>query len=253
VHKFHYFGTCRVHAPLAHLAKNNKIELLENNWSFLHTTKEILQAINLVKGNKSIPKELETVAGFPKGVYDIDLNEADFFVVEVSSLKSFMLNSTFMQLNRLREKTVVPFPELNDWFKKLEKAGESKHIGGVGDPDIDYFIDNSRCKKLHASEIHADLSGIFDLLGKPVILVSSFNYPDRFTGEFLIPRLELIKILGDFNHSNLLKFIDPSVPLESEGYHESTKDSAHYKDSMVPKVSQHIWRELNDVRGFIDV
>jgi hypothetical protein len=252
MHKFHYFGTCRVHAPLVHLAKNNNIELLENNWSFLHTTKEILQAINLVKGNKSIPKELKTVAGFPKGVYGIDLNEADFFVVEVSSLKSFMLDSTFMQLNRLREKTVVPFPELNLWFKTLEKAGKSEHIGGVGDSTIDYFIDNSRCKKLHDSEIHADLIEIFDLLGKPVILVSSFNYPDKNTGEFLIPRLELIKILSDFNHSNLLKFIDPSVLLESEGYHKSIKDSAHYTDSMIPKVSQHIWCELNSVRGFRD-
>ena len=106
----HYFGTCRVHAPLNYLHEKGIINLKPNNWSFLHTSSEILQAIKIAKGLTEIDNSLSQLAGFPQGAKAFDLSDTDCIVIEVSSLKSFQVQNVFTQLNRVREHTVSLYP-----------------------------------------------------------------------------------------------------------------------------------------------
>lgn len=233
----HYFGTCRIHAPLTHLAELGEIRLLDGAWSFLHSPTEILQTIEYNKGAVEIDESHAYLASFVKGLTKCDINAADVFVVEVSSVKAFKYFNTEAQLNRIREKTVALDESLDAWFKALEREGHSDHIS---DTDLEYNLSDFSCKKLHEDEILILVSKILERLGKPTVLVSSFNYPDNRTKEFLPVRTSLINTLKKTESSNLLGFFDPTILLEEYGFEQNTTDSAHYRESFIPIVANKL-------------
>ena len=235
----HFFGTCRVHAPLVNLAQRGDIRLLEGSWSFLHAPNEILQAIEFNEGTIDIEEEHAYLAGFVNGLSRSPLEAADVFIVEVSSVKAFKYFSTSAQLNRIREKTVSVEDKLDAWFKELERQGVTN---GWSQSNVELDLSKFSCKKLHEFEILSLVLKILEKLNKPTLLVSSFNYPDSRTKTYLPVRTSLIDTLKKVKAPNLIDFFDPTTVLEQYGFEQNTTDSAHYSDSFIPIIADNLMR-----------
>ena len=243
--KVHYFGTCRIHAPLKMLSEDGDINLLDNSWSFLHTSREIIQAIEIAKGATVDSQQAGVLAGFPRYCPDanssmVDLTEADVFFVEVSSLKLFSRNANYIQLNRLREATVVKHPELEIWFRSLEKTGKGmlpKNRTFEDYRELAGLLEEATCVAIDSDSLSLDLHRICDSLPAKICMMNCFNYP-RSDGNGYLPSRELIEqVIENFEHPNLIGKINPTRLLEQHGFIENTKDSAHYEEWFVPKVT----------------
>jgi hypothetical protein len=191
------FGSCRQHS----VSKYHNVTSVQENLTYPHYTKEIIQAIEFCK---QINNPLETKICFRSGIlnntkidsYFLDeINSTDVFVIEIASRISYEYNGSYVH-----EALTAPEYGFND-------------------------IPNIKIRTQDDIEIEEDLYRIRELLHpKPFIVVSHIY--TRKSGK----RYELICLLRDITSKMGIPFMSPSDILPNTGIYKDEPKLMHFNN-----------------------
>lgn len=180
-------GSCRVRRPLRELAKEERIDLVNEtgaSW-FTHSLKEATQYVRALRGDRSIPlihRNLicENSVDLPDDLKNLQYLSADIAVVEISTLKSVALEDFYLNVQMVsslawRTDGVDAWSVLHGrqqkWPSELEKMESIK----VGRYDFDSILE--------------ELVTLKELLAMPMVIVD--HLPAEMDGKPLADRVEL--------------------------------------------------------------
>jgi hypothetical protein len=210
------FGSCRIN-----LIKNNKINSV---LGYAHSTKEILQQINVLLGNIVLP---ETVGRYafstsiigrkPFHISDDIIKafiESTVCIVEICSLKTYLYNNYYLNHLAIDKRAGMFFmhtpKELRDWYK---------------------------CIKMGPDEIERDILEIRRLI-KPRRLILVTHYNAKLYGKHLLARDLLINLIVDLAKKHNISVINPLDVLgEYTQEQVMLRDLAHYTQFGMAKMA----------------
>jgi len=219
------FGTCR----LNNISNNNNLNNLIN---YSHSTKEVIQFINFLKGELTIPKPYNKLC-FRTAILEnkfIDYNnyynklfiDTDIFIIEICSKKKYIHNGYYMH--------------------QLQFDDNSKHMYLKNIPqDIPQdILDNFTIEKQSDEEIENDILKIQKILyPKKIIIISHYN--SKLNGEYLKSRNHLINLLDCICKKYNIPFINPTIVLSNYSQEEvMTNDLGHYTNFGINEISNYI-------------
>jgi len=202
------FGTCRLNGIHNHNGLNNLI-------NYSHSTKEVIQFINFLKGELSIPNPYNKLC-FRTAICDnkfIDYNDTynklfidtDIFIVEICSMKKYIHNDFYLHHLCVDKRFSVytnntPVEILNEFI--IEKQSDE--------------------------EIENDILEIQKMLyPKKIIIISHYN--SKQNGEYINSRNNLINLLDSICKKYNIPFINPTIVLANYNQEQvMTSDLGHY-------------------------
>jgi hypothetical protein len=222
------FGTCR----LNNISNNNNLNNLIN---YSHSTKEVVQFINFLKGKLSIPKPYNKLC-FRTAICDnkfIDYNDVynklfldtDIFIIEICSNKKYIHNGYYMHH--------LPFDKL---WHKFDNYNHTYFIDNVPEDVLNNFI----IEKQSDEEIENDILEIQKMLyPKKIIIVSHYN--SKHNGEYINSRNHLINLLDNICKKYDIPFINPTIVLSNYTQEQViTSDLGHYTNIGINAFSNYI-------------
>ena len=214
------FGTCRLNNINNHNNLNNII-------NYSHSTKEIIQLINFLKGELSIPIPYNILC-FRTGICyntSIDYNDkynklfvdTDICIIEICSNKKYIHNNFYLH-HLCVDKRFINFNKNTP-------------------PEI---LDNYIIEKQSDEEIENDILEIQKILyPKKIIIVSHYN--SKQNGEYIISRNHLINLLGSICKKYDIPFINPTNILSNYSQEQViTSDLGHYTDLGIDEFSNYV-------------
>jgi len=214
------FGTCRLQKINNHNGLNNQI-------TYTHSTKEVIQFIKFLKGELSIPNPYNRVC-FRTAICDnkfIDYNDhynklftdTDIFIIEICSIKKYIHNGYYMHH--------LPFDKL--W----QEFNDYKYKHYIDDTPQN-ILDNFVIEKQSDEEIENDILEIQKMLHpKKIIIVSHYNSKKQ-NGECIHSRNNLIQLLDSICKKHNIKFINPTNVLSNYTQEEVIQDNlGHYTET----------------------
>jgi hypothetical protein len=206
------FGSCRLNKIKNHNNLNNLI-------NYTHSTKEVIQYINFLKGELKIPQPYNNIC-FRTGIIEDKFIEFDdtyknifldtkFFIIEISSNKKYIHNNFY--LHHLSVDSRFEF------FNLLNKTPKD-------------ILDNYIIEKQNDEEIENDILEIQRMLyPKKIIIVSHYN--SKKNNEYLNARNNLINLLDKICNKYNIEFINPTNVLSQFSQDEiMTQDLGHYTE-----------------------
>jgi hypothetical protein len=202
------FGTCRINEVKKHNNLNNLI-------NYTHSTKEIIQQIKFLLGEKTFPPPFDTLC-FRTGilhnkpiVYDSMFhtlfNESTVCVIEICSDKTYMYNDFFLH------------------HLCVDKRFPSYHRNT---PQT--ILDHFTCMKQTPIEIEHDLLEIKKLL-EPRKMIVVTHYNSKRNGTYIESRNNLITLVGNICEKYNIPIIKPSnVLVDFKQEEVMTEDLGHY-------------------------
>ena len=170
------FGTCRLNNIHNHNGLNNLI-------NYSHSTKEVIQFINFLKGELSIPKPYSQLC-FRTAICEnkfIDYNDiynklfinTDIFVIEICSNKKYIHNNFYLHHlcvdKRFSCCNNTPYKILNNFIIEKRYSVFNKNTP-------DEILNNFIIEKQSDEEIENDILEIQKMLyPKKIIIVSHYN------------------------------------------------------------------------------
>jgi hypothetical protein len=202
------FGTCRLNNIYNHNNLNNLI-------SYTHSTKEVIQFINFLKGELSIPEPYNKLC-FRSAICEnkfIDYNDTynklfidtDIFIMEICSNKKYIHNDFY-----------------------LHHLCVDKRFSWYNNNTPDYILNNFIILKQSDEEIENDILEIQKMLyPKKIIIVSHYN--SKQNGEYINERNNLINLLENICKKNNIYFVNPTNVLSNFNQEQvMTSDLGHY-------------------------
>ena len=222
------FGTCRLNNIHNHNGLNNLI-------NYTHSTKEVIQFINFLKGELSIPNPYNKLC-FRTAICDnkiIDYNDVynklfldtDIFIIEICSNKKYIHNGYYMHH--------LPFDKL---WHKFDNYNHTYFIDNVPEDVLNNFI----IEKQSDDEIENDILEIQKMLHpKKIIIVSHYN--SKHNGEYINSRNHLINLLDNICKKYDIPFINPTIVLSNYTQEQViTSDLGHYTNIGINAFSNYI-------------
>ena len=214
------FGTCRLNNIHNHNGLNNLI-------NYSHSTKEIIQFINFLKGELSIPNPYNKLC-FRTAICDnkfIDYNDTynklfintDIFIIEICSNKKYIHNGFFLH-------HLCVDKRFSDYNKNTPHE----------------ILNNFIIEKQSDEEIENDILEIQKMLyPKKIIIVSHYN--SKQNGEYINSRNNLINLLDSICKKYDIPFINPTIVLSNYTQEQViTDDLGHYTDFGLNEFSNYI-------------
>ena len=214
------FGTCRLNNIYNHNNLNNLI-------NYSHSTKEVIQFINFLKGELSIPKPYSQLC-FRTAIIEnkfIDYNDiynklfinTDIFVIEICSNKKYIHNNFY-----------------------LHHICVDKRFSCHNNNTPDKILNNFIIEKQSDEEIENDILEIQKMLyPKKIIIVSHYN--SKQNGEYINSRNHLINLLDCICKKYDIPFINPTFVLGNDSQEQViTNDLGHYTDFGLNEFSNYI-------------
>ena len=214
------FGTCRLNNIYNHNNLNNLI-------NYSHSTKEVIQFINFLKGELSIPKPYSQLC-FRTAIFEnkfIDYNDiynklfinTDIFVIEICSNKKYIHNNFY-----------------------LHHLCVDKRFSCYNNNTPDKILNNFIIEKQSDEEIENDILEIQKMLyPKKIIIVSHYN--SKQNGEYINSRNHLINLLDCICKKYDILFINPTFVLGNYSQEQViTNDLGHYTDFGINEFSNYI-------------
>jgi hypothetical protein len=214
------FGTCR----LNNIHNNNNLNNLIN---YSHSTKEIIQFINFLKGELIIPKPYNKVC-FRTAINEnkfIDYNDTynklfvdtDIFIIEICSNKKYIHNGFY-----------------------LHHLCVDKRFSYYNSNTPTEILDNFIIEKQSDEEIENDILEIQKMLyPKKIIIVSHYN--SKKNGEYIASRNNLINLLDNICKKYNIPFINPTIVLSNYSQEQViTNDLGHYTNFGISKFSNYV-------------
>lgn len=200
--KITVLGSCRQYS----IRKDYPITSIQDNLSFPHYTKEILEVIKYCKFNHLTPEQTKYTFRTPilnksqdsfQKIYQKEFEETDLFVIEIASKLCYEYNGIYVH-----------------------------HI--ASESEYNTIIKNDiKIRKQEDEEIEKDLLEIKDLLGKPILIISHLVTYDK--GD----RYNLSELLENLCKKYNIPFINPIKEFKKRNisldniFHEE-KVLAHY-------------------------
>jgi len=221
-------GTCRLQNPLSHHGNISECGL---QGQFVHSTPEIIQRINFLKGNL-FPDNL--INYIFRGSIDqskfrpIDFDKVDLFIIEVCTLKYIKYNEYSLQSINMRDETrkntkFDNYYELHDFLEKCNNVTKN---------DIDSteeFFDFARNIELGYQTyelLKKDIIEILNLLEKPVLFVNHINV--KVNGEYIEKRNLLSKYMNQLSKELKFDIFNPNEIVEKYEEKKMLDDINHY-------------------------
>ncbi len=205
------FGSCR----LDRINNNNN---LNNDITYVHSTKEIIQFIKYLKGEIKIDKQPYNKICFRTPILNnsyIDYNDSykkrfddtNIFVIEICSNKKYIYNDYY--IHHICVDKRVPMYNTNT----------PKEV-----------LDNYKIEKQDDEEIENDILEIQKMLyPKKIIIVSHYN--SILNGSVIPARNNLINLLDKICEKHNIPFINPTKVLSNYNQEDvMTEDLGHYND-----------------------
>jgi hypothetical protein len=214
------FGTCRLNNIHNHNNLNNLI-------NYPHSTKEVIQFINFLKGELSIPSPYNKLC----------------FRTAISDNKFIDYNDTY---NKLFIDTAIFIIEICSNKKYIHNGFYLHHLC-VDKRFIDYnkntpheILNNFIIEKQSDEEIENDILEIQKLLyPKKIIMVSHYN--SNQNGEYINSRNNLINLLDNICNKYNILFINPTTVLSNYSQEQVMRnDLGHYTDFGINKFSNYM-------------
>ena len=212
------FGTCRLNKIHNHNNLNNLI-------NFCHSTKEVIQFIQFLKGKLIIPQPYNNLC-FRTAICNnafIDYNDtynklfvnADICIIELCSSKKYIHNLFYLHHLCVDKR-----------FNHLTNNRE--------------ILDNYIIEKQSDEEIENDILEIQKMLyPKKVIIVSHYN--SKINGEYINSRNKLIKLLDVICKKYDILFINPTDVLSKYTQEQvMSSDLGHYTEFGINKFSNYL-------------
>ena len=213
-------GTCRLNNIHNHNELNNLI-------NYTHSTKEVIQFINFLKGELSIPNPYNKVC-FRTAICDnkfIDYNntynklfiDTDIFIIEICSNKKYIHNDFY-----------------------LHHLCVDKRFIGFNNNTPHEILNKFIIEKQSDEEIENDILEIQKLLyPKKIIIVSHYN--SKQNGEYINSRNHLINLLDCICKKYDIRFVNPTIVLSNYTQEQvMTNDLGHYTDIGINEFSNYM-------------
>lgn len=214
------FGTCRLNSISNHNNLNNLI-------NYSHSTKEVIQYINYLKGDLYIPEPYNKIC-FRTGIcenkciphtslYYQKFMDTELCIIEICSTKKYIHNDWYLH-------HLSVDPRIDDHRHKTPR-------------DI---LDNFRIEHQSDSEIESDILQIQQMLyPKKIIIVSHYN--SKMNGEYIHARNQLIMLLDTICNKYNIPFINPTTVLSKYSQEDvMIKDLSHYTDLGINAFSDYV-------------
>lgn len=214
------FGTCRLNNIHNHNGLNNLI-------NYCHSTKEVIQFINFLKGELSIPNPYNKLC-FRTAICDnkfIDYNDTynklfidtDIFIIEICSKKKYIHNDFY-----------------------LHHLCVDKRFSNYNTNTPHEILNNFIIEKQSDEEIENDILEIQKILyPKKIIIVSHYN--SKQNGKYINSRNHLINLLDSICKKYDIPFINPTIVLSNYTQEQVIEnDLGHYSDFGINEFSNYI-------------
>ena len=224
------FGTCRINPILNNNQLNNAI-------NYPHSTKEVIQQIKFLLGEKEIPAPFDIFC-FRTGIlykspisYSEDFRtkftESNICVVEICSSKKYICNNEYY-LHHLA----------------VDTRPDGCYYNGTPQCVLDHY----QCVQQSDEEIEKDILEIRTLL-EPRELVFVSHYNAQLNGDYLASRKKLIILLIHICTKHNIRLIQPSEVLRGHPQMEVlTDDLGHYTELGISKFTDFMNLYLADIQ-----
>jgi hypothetical protein len=214
------FGTCRLNNIHNHNGLNNLI-------NYSHSTKEVIQFINFLKGELTIPNPYNKLCFRTAICYNkfIDYNDTynklfidtDIFIIEICSNKKYIHNNFYLH-------HLCVDKRVSDYNKNTPQE----------------VLNNFIIEKQSDEEIENDILEIQKMLyPKKIIIVSHYN--PKLNGEYIKSRNNLIILLDSICKKYDIPFIDPTIVLANYSQEQvMTSDLGHYTNFGINEFSNYM-------------
>lgn len=238
-------GTCRLADPLGAAAKILPIRRdLTNVYGFVHTSKEILQQLDVFEG-RELPPELHRFICSAQYEPPTVRGKTDLFFVEVSSQKEIHYRGHLLQINCL-DRVFQDRRELFDTLfrhkypqEREARARALEKLASFRDTDP---VERSVLLESHVhittrDELACDLQAILGRLPAPVVFACHIDVPDG-TGRPLESRARLCNWMREICTENGYTLFDPAPQVVAYGrtraLAEEGRDTNHYTTEFKP-------------------
>jgi len=214
------FGTCRINGVKNHNNLNNLI-------NYTHSTKEVIQQIQFLLGNLSLPEPYDKLC-FRTGIGE---NKP---ILYNSTLHKLFSESTICIVEICSEKKYIH----NDFYLHHLCVDKRTPGGHIHTPKI--ILDNFECVKQTYAEIENDILEIRTLIEpRKMILVTHYN--SKRNGQYIESRQTLIQTLNEICDKHNIPIINPSDALKDFSQDEvMTDDLGHYTPLGLTKFSEYL-------------
>jgi hypothetical protein len=219
---FSLFGSCRIHK----VGNNNYLNM---ELTFTHTTKEVIQFIEFLKGEKEMPPPYDRLCfrtpldlRWNHGVqlteaHKQKYNETKVFIVELCSRKKYIHNGYYLYC----------------------LSGEPKlRSDSIYVPE--YVKNEIQIVKQTDKEIEDDIEEIQRLIHPHKLIIVS-HYNAKLNGEYIPDRNNLINLLNKICSHKNIPFINPSEAMKDYRQEEvMTDDLGHYTELGMKIMTEYI-------------
>jgi hypothetical protein len=214
------FGSCRLNK----IYNNNNLNNLIN---YSHSTKEVIQFINFLKGNLSIPPPYNKLCFRTAICHNkfIDYNDSynklfidtEIFIIEICTNKKYIHNDYYLHHLCVDKR-----------FSQFNNITPSEILG------------NFVIEKQSDEEIENDILEIQKMLyPKKIIIVSHYN--SKQNGKYINSRNHLINLLDSICKKYDIPFINPTIVLSNYSQEQViTNDLGHYTDFGINEFSNYV-------------
>ena len=209
------FGTCRLDKIANHNNLNNEI-------NYTHSTKEIIQLIKFLQGERLIPEPYNILCfrtaicnnksiSFKQKYNELFMN-SEICIIEICSNKKYIHNGYYLHH--------LPFD------KKWHEFNHSNFVRVVPENILNEIVIEKQCEK----EIECDIIEIRKMLyPRKIVIVSHYN--SKINDEYIISRNNLINVLENICKKHDIHFINPTIVLSHLEQSEAmTSDLGHYTE-----------------------
>ncbi len=208
---FSLFGSCRIH----NVSNNNYLNM---DLTFTHNTKEVIQFIHFLKGEKEMPAPYDRLCfrtpidlGWKHGViltkeHKERFNSSKVLIMEICSRKKYIHNGYYLH-HLAVDKRFNPTDSTPEYIKN------------------EYIIEKQLDK-----EIEEDIEEIRRLIYPRKLIIVS-HYDAKLNGEFIPDRHTLINLLKDICERKNIPFINPTEVLKHLTQEQALHpDLGHYNE-----------------------
>jgi hypothetical protein len=213
------FGSCRIN-----LVKNNKVNSV---LGYAHSTKEIIQQINILLGKTVLPENIEAfcfstsiIGRKPLRITGDTIkafNDSSVCIVEISSLKTYVYGNYYLNHLAVDKRaaiyTIHTPKELREGYK---------------------------CITMGPDELERDILEIRRLI-KPQRLILVTHYNAKLYGAYLIARDTLINLIMGVAKKHNIAVINPSAVLVTYTQEQVfMRDLVHYTQFGISKMVEYM-------------
>lgn len=214
-------GSCRVDVPISTLADRGRLILNNTRYGYVHTSKEVIQQLAVCRGELDIPHHLLELTVSKTAVAEPhllmpklrkDLSATDVFVIEISSLKEWVHEGIYLQINKARDYLFGAISDFERWRREPGKYADGsvfdialRHNNAVSEAvlRLSSFRDQAQ------DAMVADVKTITGMLQRPIIFVCHCDARDA-QHRLIQPRLLLKAALKHAADEANASFFDPS-------------------------------------------